>query len=281
MLKKKDTNEVRKLGITAVRDKIVQHAIKRVIEPRLERLFFSNSYAYRPGKGALKAIRRTLAECKKPDLEWVLRIDIDDFFDNIDHDILQNRLTGIGTDPEITRLIMLCVKMGKVKQDSGEWVPCELGVPQGAVLSPLLSNLYLHSFDQFASSCQAAYIRYADDILFLCDSKENAIKILEKTRAFMKERLRLSLNPPTITMISEGFDFLGITIKECIASVSASKQEDIKERISLLDFNEDGFTTKSNKTWEGLTQYYAKLLPQANLESFDECLVKRIIFPLT
>lgn len=167
VLKKKDSNEIRKLGMTAIRDKIVQHAIKRIIEPRFEKLFFGNSYAYRPNKGALKAIRRTMAECKKASNVWALRIDVDDFFDNIDHEILEKRLIGVGTDPEITRLIMLCVKMGKVKQNSGEWVPCEIGVPQGAVLSPLLSNLYLHSLDQFAENKDIAYIRYADDILIL------------------------------------------------------------------------------------------------------------------
>ena len=249
-----------------------------MIEPRLEKLFLGNSYAYRPQKGALKAIRRTLSECHKADSQWALRIDVDDFFDRIDHDILQKRLYGIGIDPEVVRLIMLCVKMGKVKQDTGEWVPCEIGVPQGAILSPLLSNLYLHSFDQFALSLGYPYIRYADDMLFLSETREQASEIFNKVTGYLKEKLMLSLNAPTFSPLSNGFDFLGVTIKDAIVSVSESKQDELNKRIMELDFNESGFSGKSLKTWEGLSNYYAKLLPQANLEKMDECLVKRITF---
>lgn len=87
--KKKNPDEMRKLGMTAIRDKIVQHAIKSVIEPRYEKIFLGNSYGYRPGKGATKAIRRVLAECHRPQYKYVLRLDIDNFFDTIDHEILQ------------------------------------------------------------------------------------------------------------------------------------------------------------------------------------------------
>lgn len=274
--KKKDPNEMRKLGMTSIRDKIVQHALKIIIEPRCEKIFVGNSYAYRPNKGALKTIRRTVWESHKTERQWALRVDIDNFFDRIDHEILQKRLLGIGLDPEIVRLIMLCVKMGKIKQDTGEWVPCEIGVPQGAILSPVLSNLYLHSFDQFALSIGYAYIRYADDILFLTDTKEQVENVLNKVTSYLKEKLLLSLNTPIISPLSIGFDFLGVTVKDSIVSVSESKQKELNERIMTLDFNEEGFSRKSQKTWDGLSNYYAKLLPQANLEKMDECLVKRI-----
>ena len=120
--KTKNPDEIRKLGMTAIRDKIVQHAIKSIIEPRYEKIFLGCSYGYRPGKGATKAIRRVLAECCKKQYKYVLRLDIDNFFDTIDHEILQKRLIATGTEAEIVRLIMLCVKMGKVKQNSLEWV---------------------------------------------------------------------------------------------------------------------------------------------------------------
>ena len=278
MAKKKNSNEVRKLGMTSVRDKIVQHALKCIIEPRFEKLFVGNSYAYRPNKGALKAIRRTVAECHKPNSQLALRIDIDDFFDRIDHEILQKRLAGIGIDPELTRLIMLTVKMGKIKQDTGEWVACETGVPQGAVLSPLLSNLYLHSFDQFALSLAIPYVRYADDMLFLTETREQAKEVLDKVTSYLKDKLMLSLNAPSITPLSDGFDFLGVTIKDAVVSVSEAKQKELNERIMELEFNNDGFSSKSLKTWDGLSNYYAKLLPQASLEKMDESLVKRISF---
>lgn len=276
--KTKNPDEMRKLGMTAIRDKIVQHAIKSIIEPRYEKIFLGNSYGYRPGKGATKAIRRELAECYKKQYKYVLRLDIDNFFDTINHDILQKRLVATGMEPEIVRLIMLCVKMGKVRQNSLEWVETEYGTPQGAVLSPILSNLYLHSFDQFAVSKNVPYVRYADDFLFLTETKEQAEEILTKTETHLKEKLELSLNqPPEIIDLNDGFDFLGITIKDKKASITEKKRADLTDRINTLDFDIDGFSLKSSRIWEGISQYYGKLLPQEDLEYFDSVLRKRLI----
>lgn len=276
--KTKNPDEIRKLGMTAIRDKIVQHAIKSIIEPRYEKIFLGNSYGYRPGKGATKAIRRVLAECHRPQYKYVLRLDIDNFFDTIDHDILQKRLIATGIEAEIVRLIMLCIQMGKVKQGSLEWVETEYGTPQGAVLSPILSNLYLHSFDQFAVSKNVPYIRYADDFLFLTENKEQAEDILAKTENHLKEKLKLSLNqPPAIIDLKEGFDFLGITILDKKATITEKKKADLTDRINSLDFDIDGFSLKSNRVWEGISNYYGKLLPQTDLEYFDSILMKRLI----
>ena len=276
--KTKNPDEMRKLGMTAIRDKIVQHAIKSVIEPRYEKIFLGNSYGYRPGKGATKAIRRVLAECHRPKYKYVLRLDIDNFFDTIDHEILQKRLIAAGTETEIVRLIMLSIKMGKVKQNSLEWVETEYGTPQGAVLSPILSNLYLHSFDQFAVSKNVPYVRYADDFFFLTETKEQAEEILAKTEVYLKEKLKLSLNqPPEIIDLKDGFDFLGITIKDKKASITEKKRADLTDRINTLDFNMDGFPLKSYRIWEGISNYYGKLLPQDDLEYFDSVLLKRLI----
>ena len=276
--KTKNPDEIRKLGMTAIRDKIVQHAIKSIIEPRYEKIFLGNSYGYRPGKGATKAIRRVLAECYKPQYKFVLRLDIDNFFDTIDHEILQKRLIATGTEAEIVRLIMLCVQMGKVKQGSLEWVETDYGTPQGAVLSPILSNLYLHSFDQFAVSHNVPYVRYADDFLFLTETKEQAEEILSKTEKHLEEKLKLKLNqPPAIIDLKDGFDFLGITIRDKQATITEKKRADLCDRINTLDFNLDGFPMKSARVWEGISNYYAKLLPQGDLEYFDSVLFKRLI----
>lgn len=279
--KTKNPDEIRKLGMTAIRDKIVQHAIKSVIEPRYEKIFLGNSYGYRPGKGATKTIRRVLAECHRPQYKYVLRLDIDNFFDTIDHEILQKRLIATGTDAEIVRLIMLCTQMGKVKQGSREWVETEYGTPQGAVLSPILSNLYLHSFDQFAVSKNVPYVRFADDFLFLTETKEQAEEILTKTETHLKEKLKLSLNQPTaIIDLKDGFDFLGITVKDKAASITEKKKADLTDRINILEFDADGFLPKSRKTWEGISNYYAKLLPQTDLEYFDDALIRRATFAI-
>lgn len=268
--KSKNPDEVRKLGMTAVRDKIVQQAIKSIVEPRLERVFVGNSYGYRPRKGAVKAIRRVLAECRKSTSVWVLRLDIDDFFDSMDHTILEKRLTAVGVEAELVRLIMLCVKMGRVKESSRKWVENETGTPQGAVLSPMLSNLYLTSFDQFAVSRGVPYVRYADDFLFLCGSEAQAKDILLKTETYLNEKLHLKLNqPPIVSPVTEGFDFLGITIIGGKATITAKKRDELCTRINHFTIGEEGLDRKSKKTWEGMGNYYAHLLPQAELEILD------------
>ena len=275
--KTKNPDEIRRLGMSSVRDKIVQQAIKTIIEPRYEKIFLGNSYGYRPGKGAVKAIRRLLAECHKTQYNYVLRLDIDNFFDTIDHGILQKRLLATGTDIEIVRLIMLCVQMGKVKENSRTWIEPETGTPQGAVLSPILSNLYLHSFDQFAVSRGVPYIRYADDFLFLCETREKAEEILLRTEEHLKEKLGLSLNqPPIIANLEDSFDFLGITIQNRQLTLVDRKRSEICEKISMLEFGIDGFSPKSTKTWDGIANYYGKLLPQTDMALFDSLLVQRL-----
>lgn len=277
--KSKDPSEKRILGMAAVRDKIVQQAIRKIIEPRFEKLFLPNSYAYRPGKGALKTIKYIVKQCGNKEYLYALRLDVDNFFDEIDHTILQKRLTAIGIENELIRLIMLSVKMGRVKQ-SGVWTEPTKGIPQGAVLSPLLANLYLHSFDQFAISKGLPYARYGDDSFMLCKTQEQAEDIKDKAQKYLNTKLKLSLNTPAYSLISEGFDFLGVTIKGQKIFITEKKKEELEGRILGLIFCPEGFVPKSNKTWEGMRNYYAKLLPQQDLEFFDNALIRRITFAI-
>lgn len=274
--KGKGSDEVRPLGMASVRDKVVMQAIKMVIEDRCERLFLGNSYAYRPQKGAVKAIRRLLFEAKNKKWTYILRLDIDNFFDNIDHQILLRRLTSIGVDSEIIRLIMLSVRMGKVSQETGEWIEQSKGVPQGAVLSPLLSNLYLTSFDQFAVSNMKPYIRYADDFIFLCEDRTSAEELLARTTSYLNEKLGLQLNEPLIKPLNEGFEFLGVCILNDIVSVSEQKKMELEARIRSLELCEEGWSPQSSKIWKGMCNYYAKLLPQPALEEMDAILIGHI-----
>lgn len=275
--KSKNPNEKRILGMAVIRDKIVQQAIRGIIEPSFERLFLPNSYAYRPGKGALKTIKSIVTQCGEKDYLYALRLDVDNFFDEIDHVILQQRLTAIGIENEIIRLIMLSVKMGSVKQ-SGVWSESTKGIPQGAVLSPLLANLYLHSFDQFVVSKGLPYARYGDDSCILCKTQQQAEEMKEKTQKYLSSKLKLSLNTPAYSTISEGFDFLGVTIKGQKVFITEKKKAELENSILKLHLCSEGFVPKSRKIWDGLRNYYAKLLPQQVLEFFDATLIKRIIF---
>lgn len=264
----KNKNEKRRLGLLTVRDKVVQQAIRMLIEPKLENLFLNNSYGYRPGKGAVKAIKRVLQERQKKSIQWAIKLDIDNYFDNIDHGILEARIKAVITDAEIVRLIMLCVKMGVVSKGV-KWEDVEKGIPQGAVLSPLLANLYLHSMDQHITSRTTAYVRYADDFIILTETEELARTICTDTGNYLKEKLKLPLNEPAITRLSEGVKFLGITIKKDSFGISEEKRSEILEKISSLNISSRGLDRSSAKKWSGIIAYYGQLLPEPELRTID------------
>ena len=264
---KKDGGK-RKIGMLSVGDKIVQHAIKSLIEPRLERMFVSNSYGYRPGRGAVKAARRALAESVVAGRTHVIRLDIDDFFDTIDHDILASRLGAVVADKEIVRLIMLIVKMGCILP-KGRWEEPLKGTPQGAVLSPLLANLYLHSFDQFMRSKSVGYVRYADDFLIFCSSQEEVDAMLIACEEHLKSRLNLRLNIPDVKSINEGFEFLGVMIKDRKISISEDKRIELEHRVSEMCFTTEGFAPRCWRSWTGLHSHYAQLLADDELQKLD------------
>lgn len=272
---KKNETERRRLGLLSIKDKIVQQAIKELIEFRFENLFLNNSYGYRPEKGATRAIRRTLSEFQAKKNNWVLRLDIDDYFDNINHDLLFTRLKNVVPDDEVIRLIELCVKMGVVNKKM-QWTEIKAEVPQGAVLSPLLANFYLHSFDQFVTAKASAYIRYADDFLILCATKEEAEQLLVNVREFLTQRLFLQCNEPVVIDVNIGVEFLGVIVKRTGIFLSPQKESDLGERIRTIELDGVVFAKKSLEILKGIHTYYAALLPTEYLEKFDRILLETI-----
>lgn len=272
---KKDGEE-RELGMLSIRDKIVQCAIKGIVEPVFEKIFVNNSYGYRPGKGHAKAVRRALFESGKGENRWVVRLDIDDYFDHIDHDKLAGRLLRLmPEEEEMVRLMMLSMRMGKVDKRL-RWNDREAGVPQGAVISPMLSNFYLHPFDEYALTLSASYVRYADDFCLMCSSRGRAIEIMEKVRDYLRKEYGLGLNEPVIIELWRGFEFLGLTISKKGLSLSVKKELDIKERIAAMKLTAEGMTAESARAWEGIRNYYGKLLPENVLVKIDGMLYERV-----
>lgn len=271
----KKKNEVRKLGLLSVKDKIVQYAIKTLIEPLFENVFVDNSYGYRPNKGHTKAVRRALSESMKKKNSWVLRLDIDNYFDTINHHLLAARLHTLIPDEEIVRLIMLSVQMGVVNKHL-KWNDSQEGVPQGAILSPLLSNFYLNPFDKYVLTLCRSYVRYADDFCLMCETHTQAKLLLNQLSVYLKTHLGLNLNTPVITELRKGFEFLGITISKSGLSLSGKKEAELKERIANLTITNKGFTSGSLQAWSGVRNYYGTLLPQSVLHSLDDLLYDRI-----
>jgi len=182
------------LGIPAVSDRIAQMVIKLQFEPRVEPHFLKDSYGYRPKKSALDAIGVTRERCRRYD--WVLEFDIVGLFDNIPHDLLQKAI-GVHTNCSFTKLYVERWLKAPMKMQNGELVERKRGTPQGGVISPVLSNLFLHyTFDKWMERThpEMPWCRYADDGLVHCRTEEQAQQLLKELRERFKE-CGLELHP--------------------------------------------------------------------------------------
>lgn len=165
----KGNGEERPLGIPAVRDRVVQQALLNILEPIFEPLFHEHSYGFRPGRSthqAIAQVRRALSEGK----EWVIDVDVRKYFDSVNHELLLDAVNEEVSDGSVLRLLREFLESG-VMQD-GVWRETEEGTPQGGVISPLLANIYLNRFDWKMAQGGYEVVRYADDFVVLCRSKE-------------------------------------------------------------------------------------------------------------
>lgn len=205
---KPGTGETRPLGIPTVRDRIVQAAIVNVIEPIFERGFAEHSYGFRPGRGCKDALRR-VDQLLKEGYVHVVDADLKGYFDSIPHDRLMQRLEEKIADGPVLGLIASFLQ-ANILDGAATWAP-EAGAPQGAVLSPLLSNVYLDPLDHLAADRGFQMVRYADDFVILCRTAEEAQAALELVRTWVAEN-GLTLHPTKTRVVdsrTESFEFLG------------------------------------------------------------------------
>jgi RNA-directed DNA polymerase len=207
---KPGSKEKRPLGIPTVRDRVAQGAVRHVLEPIFERDFAEHSYGFRPGLGCKNALRRVDALLREG-YTWVVDADIKSYFDTIPHDRLMARVGEKVSDGRVLELIE-----GFLKQDILEglkyWTP-EEGTPQGAVISPLLANIYLDPLDHHMAGLGFEMIRYADDFVILCRTEADAQRALDLAGQWMSEN-GLRLHPEKTRIVDAlvfkgGFDFLG------------------------------------------------------------------------
>jgi RNA-directed DNA polymerase len=204
---KPGSREVRPLGIPTIRDRVVQAAVRDVLEPIYERDFAEQSYGFRPGRGPKDALRR-VDELLRLGYEYIVDADLKSYFDTIPHERMMVRVAEKVSDGRVLSLIGMFLKQG-VLEGLTEWSP-EEGTPQGAVLSPLLSNIYLDPLDHRMARAGYAMVRYADDFVVLCRSQREAEAALALVKAWV-EAAGLKLHPvkTQITTYEQGFDFLG------------------------------------------------------------------------
>jgi RNA-directed DNA polymerase len=205
---KPGSNEQRPLGIPTVRDRVVQAAVRHVLEPIFEKEFAAHSYGFRPGRACKDALRR-VDYLLKQGYVYVVDADLKSYFDTIPHDRLMSRLRERIADGRVLQLIESFLKAG-ILDGLEEWEP-EAGAPQGAVLSPLLSNIYLNPLDHQMAARGYAMVRYADDFVILCRSQAEAEQALTEVRQWC-EAEGLTVHPTKTRIVdvrTEGFDFLG------------------------------------------------------------------------
>lgn len=200
----------RPLGIPAVKDRVVQAAVKKVIEPIFEREFLPASHGFRPGKGCKGALRE-VDDLIKAGSVHVVDADIRSYFDCIPHERLMRKIEQRISDGRLLRLIEAFLKQD-ILNGLERWTPL-LGTPQGAVLSPLLANIYLHDLDVLMSERGDRMVRYADDFVVLCDDHEHASRALEAIQIWMNAN-DLELHPDKTRLgdcrcAGQGFEFLG------------------------------------------------------------------------
>ena len=208
-LPKPGTTEKRPLGIPAVRDRTVEAALKQVLEPIFEHDFAEQSYGFRPGRGCREAVKR-VEELLSQGHGWCVELDFKSYFDTIPHERLLGLIGQRVVDGSVLRLLTQSLKAGVLAELKG-WEPTEAGTPQGAVISPLLANLYLNPLDHEMVQRGWEMVRFADDSVVLCLTREEA----EQALAYLRDwsgRAGLTVHPTKTRIVqvqSEGFDFLG------------------------------------------------------------------------
>jgi RNA-directed DNA polymerase len=210
LIPKPGTAEKRPLSIPAVRDRIVQAAVKIVLEPVFEADFLPGSFGFRPGRSAHDALQVLIDECWRG-RRWVAETDIASCFSAIPHEKLMEAVEERVCDQPVLKLLRAMLRAGVM--DGGQVRRSEAGTPQGGVISPLLCNVYLHRLDRAWDGRDGVLVRYADDLVVMCWSRSQAQAALERLTALLAD---LGLEPKAAkTRIvhleegGEGFDFLG------------------------------------------------------------------------
>lgn len=253
--------EKRPLGIPTVRDRVVQTALRSVLEPIFERDFAPQSYGFRPGRGCKDALRR-VGELLEGGYTWVVDADLKSYFDTIPQPQLMERVRAKVTDGRILSLVEAYLTQA-VMDGLEEWTP-EAGTPQGAVLSPLLSNIYLDPLDHRMAGDGHQMVRYADDFVILCRTEAEAHRALAKVQQWTAEA-GLTLHPEKTHVVDAtergGFDFLGYHFERGMQWPRKKSLGKLKDAIRNKTRRSNGqsletIITRVNSTLKGWFEYF-------------------------
>ena len=253
--------EKRPLGIPTVRDRVAQTALRSVLEPIFERDFAEHSYGFRPGRGAKDALRE-VARLLREGYSWVVDADIRSYFDSIPRERLLARVAEKIADGRVLALLGAYLEQ-EVMEGLARWTP-EAGTPQGAVISPLLSNIYLDPLDHKMAERGYAMVRYADDFVILCRTEAEARRALAEVEAWMEDA-GLRLHPEKTRVVDArepgGFDFLGYHFERGYRWPRRKSLRKVKEAIRQKTRRTNGHSLEMiiadvNRTLRGWYEYF-------------------------
>ncbi len=270
----------RPLGIPTVKDRVVQMAIKLVIEPIFEQTFRDSSHGFRPERGCKDALREVDAWLKAG-YNWVVDADIKGYFDNISHALMMNKVEQHIADKALLNLLEAYLKQD-IMVDGESW-KANKGTPQGAVLSPLLANIYLNDLDYLIGE-KYRMVRYADDFVILTTSEAEAEKALTEVRQWMESH-HLELHPDKTRIVNEtdnpnGFDFLGYTFRKGMRFVRKKSRMAMRDKIRLHTRRSQGVgiitvIEKLNPILRGWFNYF-KHVKKSELKAMDGFVRRRL-----
>ena len=183
---------MRQLGIPSVMDRFLQQAIAQVLTPLFEPIFSPHSYGFRPGRSAQDAVKQA-QEYVQAGYEWAVDIDLEKFFDRVNHDMLMARVARVVKDKRVLKLIRAYLKSGVMVE--GVVIDTEEGAPQGGPLSPLLSNIMLDDLDKELEQRGHKFVRYADDCNIYVKTQRAGERVMESVKAYLEKKLKLKVNP--------------------------------------------------------------------------------------
>lgn len=256
----KDNGKMRHLGIPAVACRIAQEVIRRLINPIFERKFHNNSFGFRPGRNCHQAIYK-VKEYLREGYSYVVDADIKGFFDNIPHKLIMTELSNEIADGNILGLIERFLKSGVMEE--GRFRPTTKGTPQGGVISPLLANIVLNPFDHKLEEKGYKFVRYADDFVILCKTRQQAEEALDFTKSILENQMELELSPEKtkIIHVSEGFDFLGFHFNRkgiLMRDKSIEKFKDSIRKLTIRSHNlNKEIAKKLDRVIRGTVNYFA------------------------
>lgn len=273
----------RELGVPTALDRMIQQALLQVLTPIFDPTFSGRSFGFRPGRSAHEAVERARRDIAEG-YEWAVDLDLDRFFDRVQHDALMGRVARRVDEKRVLRLIRAYLDAGVMAD--GVKQPTEEGTPQGSPLSPLLSNVYLDDLDRVLERRGHRFVRYADDITIYVRSERAAQRVMESTTQFIERRLKLRVNRGKSSVGSAfratllGFGFFRRE-GEVKVRIDPKARKRAKDRLRRLTSRRWGVSMERrirelNRFTVGWTAYFALADTPRPLSDLDEWLRRRL-----